>query len=116
MQWSLYTTVCYNLSLFPNAPAIMRKFNHPHIIRLFGVVSHEQATYIIMELAPMGQVGGARQSCCREMSLVLSALQLRRYLLTEGSLIGRLCLLQYLRQLASAMVHLESKNYVHRSA
>ena len=41
-------------------------------------------------------------------------LQLRRYLLLEGALISRVMLLEYLRQLASAMVHLEERNYVHR--
>ena len=40
--------------------------------------------------------------------------QLRRYLLTEGSLISKMSLLEYIQQLSSAMVHLESKNYVHR--
>ena len=39
------------------SPAVMKKFDHPHIIRLFGVVSHERKTYIVMELAPLGQVG-----------------------------------------------------------
>ena len=41
-------------------------------------------------------------------------MQLRRYLLTEGSRISKLQLLEYISQLSSAMVHLESKNYVHR--
>ena len=43
-----------------------------------------------------------------------TCMQLRRYLLTEGSLISKMSLLQYVQQLSSAMVHLESKNYVHR--
>ena len=34
----------------------MKKFDHPHIIKLFGVVSHERQTCIVMELAPLGQV------------------------------------------------------------
>ena len=41
-------------------------------------------------------------------------MQLRRYLLLEGSRITRLMLLNYVAQLASAMVHLEDMNYVHR--
>ena len=45
-----------NPPLPPTHTAVMRKFNHPHIIKLFGVMSHEQATYIVMELAPLGQV------------------------------------------------------------
>ena len=36
--------------------AVMRKFSHPHIIKLFGVMTDNSATYIIMELAPYGQV------------------------------------------------------------
>ena len=35
----------------------MAKFNHRHIIKLFGVMSHDSTTYIIMELALVGQVG-----------------------------------------------------------
>ena len=46
--------------------------------------------------------------------LMLIRIQLRRYLLTEGSLISKMSLLQYIQQLSSAMVHLETKNYVHR--
>lgn len=42
------------LSLHPSA--VMKKFEHPHIIKLFGVVTHEKTTYIVMELAPLGQV------------------------------------------------------------
>jgi focal adhesion kinase 1 len=79
---------------FLEEAAVMKKFDHPHIIKLFGVMSHDRQTYIVMELAPLGQ--------------------LRRYLLTEGSLISKLLLLRYIHQLASAMVHLESKGYVHR--
>ena len=41
-------------------------------------------------------------------------MQLRRYLLTEGTRIPRLLLLQFIHQLSSAMVHLEGKSYVHR--
>lgn len=52
--------------------------------------------------------------CEPPLNLCLSHQQLRRYLLTEGSLISKLSLLQYVQQLSSAMVHLESKNYVHR--
>ncbi len=37
--------------------AVMKQFNHPHIIRLFGVVTQGFTTYIVMELAPLGQVG-----------------------------------------------------------
>ena len=36
--------------------AVMRQFNHPHIIKLFGVLTHGVSTYIVMELAPLGQV------------------------------------------------------------
>lgn len=34
----------------------MKQFNHVHIIKLFGVVTQGMSTYIVMELAPMGQV------------------------------------------------------------
>ena len=44
-------------SLPPSLTAVMQKFNHPHIIKLYGVLSNQQMTYIIMELASLGQVG-----------------------------------------------------------
>nr|QAU32675.1 focal adhesion kinase isoform 2 [Ephydatia muelleri] len=79
---------------FLEEAAIMAKFNHRHIIKLFGVMSHDSTTYIIMELALIGQ--------------------LRRYLMTEGAHIAYPILLQYICQLCSAVVYLESKNFVHR--
>lgn len=36
--------------------AVMCKFKHPNIIKLYGVVSHLDLAYIVMELAPHGQV------------------------------------------------------------
>jgi hypothetical protein len=36
--------------------AVMCKFKHPNIIKLFGVVTHMDLAYIVMELAPHGQV------------------------------------------------------------
>ena len=53
----LDTFVIANILSFLHV-AVMRKFNHPHIIKLYGVLSHGAATYIIMELAPLGQVSG----------------------------------------------------------
>ena len=46
---------CQPLSLSLST-AVMKKFDHPHIIKLFGVVTHDTQTYIVMELAPLGQV------------------------------------------------------------
>ena len=34
----------------------MKQFSHPHIIKLFGIVTNGPTTYIVMELAPLGQV------------------------------------------------------------
>ena len=79
---------------FLQEAAVMKQFNHPHIIKLFGVVTQGLTTYIVMELAPLGQ--------------------LRQYMIFEGPEIPHSTLLEYIRQLCSAMVHLESKNYVHR--
>lgn len=48
------------------------------------------------------------------MCVFVACVQLRRYLLVEGMNINRLLLLNYIVQLASAMVHLEEMNFVHR--
>ncbi|XP_065184091.1 focal adhesion kinase 1-like isoform X1 [Sycon ciliatum] len=72
---------------------IMRQFEHPHIIRLVGVVQDEP-TLIVMEYAPLGE--------------------LRRYLHANRLSISLLTLLGYCTQLSSAMSYLESKKFVHR--
>ena len=47
--------VCLFVCLFV-CVAVMCKFKHPNIIKLYGVVSHMDLAYIVMELAPHGQV------------------------------------------------------------
>jgi focal adhesion kinase 1 len=41
---------------FLQEAAIMKQFSHPHIIKLFGIVTHGLTTFIVMEFAPLGQV------------------------------------------------------------
>ena len=41
----------------------MCKFKHPNIIKLYGVVSHMDLAYIVMELAPHGQVYTMQHTC-----------------------------------------------------
>ena len=41
--------------LFLSIPDIMKQFEHPHVIKLIGVVT-SVPIYIIMELAPFGEV------------------------------------------------------------
>jgi len=51
---------------------VMCKFKHPNIIKLFGVVSHMNLAYIVMELAPHGQVCVFGEGCvCVEWSSIL---------------------------------------------
>ncbi len=45
-----------NFFLLLLTAAVMCKFRHPNIIKLYGVVSHMDLAYIVMELAPHGQV------------------------------------------------------------
>ena len=35
----------------------MKEFSHPHIIELFGWTMRDQDYFILMELAPYGEVG-----------------------------------------------------------
>ncbi|KAL2083901.1 hypothetical protein ACEWY4_019419 [Coilia grayii] len=71
----------------------MRQFDHPHIVKLIGVIT-ETPVWIIMELCTMGELR--------------SFLQVRRYSLDLSSLI----LFSY--QLSAALAYLESKRFVHR--
>ncbi|XP_075961640.1 protein tyrosine kinase 2aa isoform X1 [Anarhichas minor] len=71
----------------------MRQFDHPHIVKLIGVIT-ENPVWIIMELCTLGELR--------------SFLQVRKYNLDLSSLI----LFAY--QLSTALAYLESKRFVHR--
>ncbi|TSK34781.1 Focal adhesion kinase 1 [Bagarius yarrelli] len=71
----------------------MRQFDHPHIIKLIGVIT-ENPVWIIMELCTLGELR--------------SFLQVRKYGLDLASLI------LYSYQLSTALAYLESKRFVHR--
>ncbi|KAK7124233.1 hypothetical protein R3I94_018560 [Phoxinus phoxinus] len=71
----------------------MRQFDHPHIVKLIGIIT-ENPVWIIMELCTLGELR--------------SFLQVRKYNLDLSSLI----LFSY--QLSTALAYLESKRFVHR--
>ncbi|XP_077349528.1 focal adhesion kinase 1 isoform X15 [Lithobates pipiens] len=71
----------------------MRQFDHPHIVKLIGVIT-ENPVWIIMELCTLGELR--------------SFLQVRKYNLDLASLI------LYAYQLSTALAYLESKRFVHR--
>ncbi|XP_043543733.1 protein tyrosine kinase 2aa isoform X3 [Chiloscyllium plagiosum] len=71
----------------------MRQFDHPHIVKLIGVIT-ENPVWIIMELCTFGELR--------------SFLQVRKYNLDLASLI------LYAYQLSTALSYLESKRFVHR--
>ncbi|KAF7461471.1 focal adhesion kinase 1 [Marmota monax] len=71
----------------------MRQFDHPHIVKLIGVIT-ENPVWIIMELCTLGELR--------------SFLQVRKYSLNLASLI------LYAYQLSTALAYLESKRFVHR--
>uniref|UniRef100_A0A8C5N901 Focal adhesion kinase 1 n=1 Tax=Gouania willdenowi TaxID=441366 RepID=A0A8C5N901_GOUWI len=71
----------------------MRQFDHPHIVKLMGVIT-DNPVWIIMELCTLGELR--------------SFLQVRKYSLDLASLI------LYSYQLSTALAYLESKRFVHR--
>ncbi|XP_052440147.1 focal adhesion kinase 1 isoform X1 [Carassius gibelio] len=71
----------------------MRQFDHPHIVKLIGIIT-ENPVWIIMELCTLGELR--------------SFLQIRKYNLELSVLI----LFSY--QLCTALAYLESKRFVHR--
>ncbi|XP_056378805.1 focal adhesion kinase 1 isoform X7 [Hyla sarda] len=71
----------------------MRQFDHPHIVKLIGVIT-ENPVWIIMELCTLGELR--------------SFLQVRKYNLDLAALI------LYAYQLSTALAYLESKRFVHR--
>ncbi|XP_017279315.1 focal adhesion kinase 1 isoform X1 [Kryptolebias marmoratus] len=71
----------------------MRQFDHPHIVKLIGVIT-ENPVWIIMELCTLGELR--------------SFLQVKKYSLNLAMLI------LYAHQLSTALAYLESKRFVHR--
>ncbi|XP_035986809.1 focal adhesion kinase 1 isoform X3 [Fundulus heteroclitus] len=71
----------------------MRQFDHPHIVKLMGVIT-ENPVWLIMELCTLGELR--------------SFLQVRKYSLDLATLI------LYSYQLSTALAYLESKRFVHR--
>ncbi|XP_030214225.1 focal adhesion kinase 1 isoform X9 [Gadus morhua] len=71
----------------------MRQFDHPHIVKLMGVIT-DNPVWIIMELCTLGELR--------------SFLQVRKYSLDLATLI------LYSYQLSLALAYLESKRFVHR--
>ncbi|KAJ3597213.1 hypothetical protein NHX12_000742 [Muraenolepis orangiensis] len=71
----------------------MRQFDHPHIVKLMGVIT-DNPVWILMELCTLGELR--------------SFLQVRKYSLDLASLI------LYSYQLSAALAYLESKRFVHR--
>lgn len=60
-----------NKPFFPSVLVTMRQFDHPHIVKLIGVIT-ENPVWIIMELCTLGEVGRFSVST----SLSLSASQM----------------------------------------
>ncbi|XP_067282523.1 protein tyrosine kinase 2aa isoform X10 [Pseudorasbora parva] len=71
----------------------MRQFDHPHIVKLIGIIT-ENPVWIIMELCTLGELR--------------SFLQVRKYNLDLSALI------LFAFQLSTALAYLESKRFVHR--
>nr|XP_006823251.1 PREDICTED: focal adhesion kinase 1-like [Saccoglossus kowalevskii] len=72
---------------------IMKQFDHPHIIKLIGVCT-EDPKWIVMELAPLGEM--------------------RTYLQNNKQDLDLATLILYCCQLSTALSYLESKKFVHR--
>lgn len=51
---------CPGLSLSPPISVIMKNLDHPHIVKLIGIIE-EEPTWIIMELYSYGEVSGRWQ-------------------------------------------------------
>ncbi|XP_033713508.1 protein-tyrosine kinase 2-beta isoform X3 [Tursiops truncatus] len=78
---------------FVSEAVIMRNLDHPHIVKLIGIIE-EEPTWIVMELYPYGELGHyleRNKNCLKVLTLVLYSLQI-----------------------CKAMAYLESINCVHR--
>lgn len=82
-----------NKEKFMSEAVIMKNLDHPHIVRLIGIIE-EEPTWIIMELYPYGELG--------------------HYLERNKNSLKVLTLVLYSLQICKAMAYLESINCVHR--
>lgn len=130
-------------SLTVSVPAVtMRQFDHPHIVKLMGVIT-ENPVWIIMELCTLGEVGHilpeslfiANFDLCNSSFLIAKkdktryplllthsnpvlpffcSLQLRSFLQVRKYSLDLASLILYSYQLSTALAYLESKRFVHR--
>uniref|UniRef100_A0A2I3RQJ7 Protein-tyrosine kinase 2-beta n=1 Tax=Pan troglodytes TaxID=9598 RepID=A0A2I3RQJ7_PANTR len=82
-----------NKEKFMSEAVIMKNLDHPHIVKLIGIIE-EEPTWIIMELYPYGELG--------------------HYLERNKNSLKVLTLVLYSLQICKAMAYLESINCVHR--
>lgn len=82
-----------NKEKFMSEAVIMKNLDHPHIVKLIGIIE-EEPTWIVMELYPHGELG--------------------HYLERNKSSLKVLTLILYSLQICKAMAYLESINCVHR--
>ncbi|NWU96315.1 FAK2 kinase, partial [Upupa epops] len=82
-----------NRDKFLSEAVLMKKLDHPHIVKLIGI-AEEEPTWIIMELYPYGELG--------------------QYLEQNKSLLAVPTLILYALQISKALAYLEAINCVHR--
>ncbi|XP_004382235.1 protein-tyrosine kinase 2-beta isoform X1 [Trichechus manatus latirostris] len=82
-----------NKEKFMSEAVIMKNLDHPHIVKLIGIIE-EEPIWIIMELYPYGELG--------------------HYLERNKNSLKVLTLVLYSLQICKAMAYLESINCVHR--
>jgi serine/threonine protein kinase len=86
---------------FLQEAAIVGQFNHPQIVKLFGVVMDGPTTMIVLELLPLGDL---------RQHLIDIKLKLEK----PSQDILQKSFLSYARQIAEGMNYLASKNFIHR--
>ncbi|KFQ58771.1 Protein-tyrosine kinase 2-beta, partial [Pelecanus crispus] len=82
-----------NKDKFLSEAVLMKKLDHPHIVKLIGI-AEEEPTWIIMELYPYGELG--------------------QYLEQNKHCLAVLTLILYALQISKALAYLEAINCVHR--
>ncbi|XP_059584075.1 protein-tyrosine kinase 2-beta isoform X7 [Alligator mississippiensis] len=82
-----------NKEKFMSEAVLMKKLDHPHIVRLIGI-TEEEPIWIIMELYPYGELG--------------------QYLEHNKNSLKVLTLILYALQIGKALAYLEAINCVHR--
>ncbi|KAF2454853.1 hypothetical protein BDY21DRAFT_95788 [Lineolata rhizophorae] len=94
--------------------SIMRNMRHPHIVALIDCQETEQHMHLVMEFCELGDLSEFIKKRASLGSHPAVADMIKKYPLPQVGGLNEVVVRHFLKQLASAMEFLRSKQYIHR--